>query len=87
MIGGILGILTVLSGFGLWIYDYHNQYSTKTDNATVYIDVRIEDVQETVIYYTGKKNLDKYDRERLVKLKSTLEKLENQRKKMSGYIN
>lgn len=86
MISTLLGILGTLVVFGFWVFTYHLTLATKKDNAILYVDLRIKDVQDSVFNYSGKQTLTDFDKEQLLKLKKTLERLEIQSERLQGFI-
>lgn len=86
LIGTVLGILVILSGFGTWVYDYHGTLATRSDVNMNNLDGRISDVETVVLIYTliGIEKLDPVSKGRYERANARLVNLEAERDKLLG---
>lgn len=82
-IATVLGILSILSGFGVWMFNYHGTLATKQDVNMDNLDSRISDVETVVLIYTliGVDKLDPVSKGRYKRANARLVNLEAERDK------
>lgn len=83
LISSILGILAMLAAGGLWIYNYHTTLATKENVNLIYIELRLQDSEDSLLNYTGRA-LSDAEKTRKQRLLTTISRLEAERDKIMG---
>ena len=80
---GVLSVLGALYAAGAWV---DSRFATKKDMQTVFVEVRLHQVDESILSYQrlGLATLGDIDRDRYDLLKTSRGKLEEQRKTLLG---
>jgi len=87
IVSTLLGIIGSLFTAGYFVFEYHNTLATKKEVNLIFIELRLNDVEDSIENYSNADTLTTVEQRRYDRLVKTLSRLEGSRDKILGLGN